>query len=188
MKQEENSKLGARAPSATVTAVRPSVSRGLSLAVGGRERRVEEDLASALVEQHRGICAVIAPPRLRSFLSYRVFACPLRGAPCGGAGRHQRIAALDQGNRGPQDKKSELGGRQIALIAMAVYADQRAVAASSRSWHQLDCQRRWAEDIGGLLDELVTDTLPDQAVSLLASVLEERRQLRAQCGVERRGA
>jgi len=69
---------------------------------------------------------------------------------------------------------------------MAVYADQHAVAASSRSWHQLDCQRRWAENIGGLLDELVTDKLPDQAVSLLASVIEERRQLRAQHGVEQR--
>ena len=45
---------------------------------------------------------------------------------------------------------------------------------------------RWAEETGGLLDELVTDKLPDQAVSLLASVLEERRQLRAQHGVERR--
>ena len=32
-----------------------------------------------------------------------------------------------------------------------------------------------------------TNKLPDQAVSLLASVLEERRQLRAQCGVEQRG-
>jgi hypothetical protein len=31
-----------------------------------------------------------------------------------------------------------------------------------------------------------TNKLPDQAVSLLASVLEERRQLRAQCGVEQR--
>ena len=90
-------------------------------------------MASALVEQHPGICAVIAAPRLRSSLSYRVCACPLRGAPRGGAGRHQRIAALDQGNRGPQDKKSELGGRQIALIAMAVYADQQAVAAAGTS-------------------------------------------------------
>jgi hypothetical protein len=53
------------------------------------------------------------------------------------------------------------------LIAIAVYADEQAVAASSRSWHQVVCQGPWAEETGGLLDGLVADKLPDYAVSLL---------------------
>jgi hypothetical protein len=38
----------------------------------------------------------------------------------------------------------EIVGRQIALLAMAAYADQDAVAASNRSWHEVRSSGRWA--------------------------------------------
>jgi hypothetical protein len=74
----------------------------------------------------------------------------------------------------------ELGGRQLALVAMAVYSDQRAVAVSNRSWHHVKGSGPWAAQLGELLDELVSDRLPAPAVALLESVLEDRKQQREQ--------
>jgi ParB/RepB/Spo0J family partition protein len=72
-------------------------------------------------------------------------------------------------------KASELAGRQIALIAMAVYADQQAVAMSNRSWHHVACSGPWAIEVNGLLDELVVEKLPEALVATLAPMLEERK-------------
>ena len=72
----------------------------------------------------------------------------------------------------------EIAGRQIALIAMAVYADQQAVAASNRSWHDVTCSGPWAIEVNGLLDELVTEKLPEAATQLLTTMLEERKTQR----------
>jgi ParB/RepB/Spo0J family partition protein len=72
-------------------------------------------------------------------------------------------------------KAGEIAGRQIALIAMAVYADQQAVAASNRSWHHVTCSGPWAIEVDGLLDELVVEKLPDALLAVLAPVLEERK-------------
>jgi len=72
-------------------------------------------------------------------------------------------------------KPGEIAGRQIALLAMATYADQNAVAVSSRSWHQVKASGPWAVDADELLDKLVSDNLPDGAVTLLAPVLEKRK-------------
>jgi ParB/RepB/Spo0J family partition protein len=69
----------------------------------------------------------------------------------------------------------EIAGRQIALIAMAVYADQQAVAASNRSWHHVTLKGPWAHEVDGLLDELVTEKLPEATVALMAGMLEERK-------------
>jgi ParB/RepB/Spo0J family partition protein len=75
-------------------------------------------------------------------------------------------------------KAAELAGRLIALIAMAVYADQQAVAASNRSWHHVSCSGPWAFDVDGLLDELVVEKLPEALVAVLAPMLEERKARR----------
>jgi ParB/RepB/Spo0J family partition protein len=75
-------------------------------------------------------------------------------------------------------KAGEIAGRQIALIAMAVYADQRAVAASNRSWHHVSCSGPWAFEVDGLLDELVVEKLPEALVAVLAPMLEERKARR----------
>ena len=72
-------------------------------------------------------------------------------------------------------KPGEIAGRQLALLAMATYADQNAVAVSSRSWHQLKASGPWAIEADGLLDKLVAGNLPDGALALLAPVLENRK-------------
>jgi hypothetical protein len=71
---------------------------------------------------------------------------------------------------------AELVGRQLALIVMAVYADQGAVAQSNRSWHTVTCEGPWAYEVPALIDELVTDKLPDSTLAMLKPVLEQRRQ------------
>jgi hypothetical protein len=71
-------------------------------------------------------------------------------------------------------KPGEIAGRQLALLAMASYADQDAVAVSTRSWRQVKVSGPWAGELDELLDELVRDTLPDGALVLLAPVLDRR--------------
>jgi len=82
---------------------------------------------------------------------------------------------MDQGAEADRNQKSEIAGRQIALIAMAVYADQRAVAASNRSWHHVSCLGPWGIEANGLLDELVVEELPETLIAVLTPVLEERK-------------
>jgi hypothetical protein len=77
-------------------------------------------------------------------------------------------------------KAADIAGRQIALIAMATYADQRAVAASNRSWHHVSCSGPWAFEADGLLDELAVEKLPEALVTVLAPMLEERNTHREQ--------
>ena len=72
-------------------------------------------------------------------------------------------------------KPGEIAGRQLALLAMATYADQNAVAVSSRSWHQINASGPWAAEADELLDKIVADNLPDGALPLLAPVLEKRK-------------
>ena len=72
-------------------------------------------------------------------------------------------------------KPGDIAGRQLALLAMATYADQDAVAVSSRSWHDIKASGPWAVEADELLDKLVADNLPDAALALLAPVLENRK-------------
>lgn len=72
-------------------------------------------------------------------------------------------------------KPGEIAGRQLALLAMATYADQNAVAVSSRSWHQVKASGPWAVEADALLDKLVADDLPHGALALLTPVLEKRK-------------
>ena len=57
---------------------------------------------------------------------------------------------------------------------MATYADQNAVAMSSRSWHHVKASGPWAGEVDELLDKLVHDNLPDGALALLRPVLDKR--------------
>jgi ParB/RepB/Spo0J family partition protein len=72
-------------------------------------------------------------------------------------------------------KPGEIAGRQLALLAMATYADQNAVAISSRSWHEIKANGPWAVEADELLDKLVADNLPDGALALLEPMLEKRK-------------
>jgi hypothetical protein len=83
-------------------------------------------------------------------------------------------------------KPGEIAGRQLALLAMATYADQNAVAVSSRSWHQVQASGPWAGEADELLDQLVADNLPDGALALLAPELENRKAERAERSAARK--
>ena len=72
-------------------------------------------------------------------------------------------------------KPGEIVGRQLALLATATYADQNAVAVSSRSWHHTKASGPCAVDADELVDKLVADNLLDGALALLAPVLERRK-------------
>jgi len=86
---------------------------------------------------------------------------------------------------GGAHRGGEIVGRQIALLAMAAYADQQAVAASNRSWHHVRYSGPWAADADGLLDELVAEKLTEPAAGLLAPTLQERKRDREQRAGER---
>jgi hypothetical protein len=77
----------------------------------------------------------------------------------------------------------ELAGRTLALVVMAVYADEHAVANSNQAFHDISVQTvlPWAGEVGELVDELAADKLP---ATLMGPVLEPRRAVRA----ERRAA
>lgn len=83
-------------------------------------------------------------------------------------------------------KPGEIVGRQLVLLAMATYADQNAVAMSSRSWHEVKASGPWAVEVNELLDNLVRDNLPDGAVVLLKPVFEQRQQQREERAASRR--
>ena len=83
-------------------------------------------------------------------------------------------------------KPGEIAGRQLALLAMATYADQNAVAVSSRSWHQVKASGPWAVEADELLDKLVADNLPDGALALLAPMLEKRKTEQAERSAARK--
>ena len=75
-------------------------------------------------------------------------------------------------------KAGDIAGRQLALLVMAIYADQDAVAASNRSWHHVKVSGPWAGDFDELLDGILRDRLPGSALALLEPVLTRRRQQR----------
>lgn len=79
----------------------------------------------------------------------------------------------------------EIAGRQLALIAMAVYADENAVAQSNRSWHTVQCAGPWADEVGALLDELIREKLPDSTITMLEPRLQEREQHRSEVAKQR---
>ncbi len=77
---------------------------------------------------------------------------------------------------GRATKTGEIAGRQLALLAMATYADQDAVATSNRSSHHVKASGPWAGELDVLLDTLVREKLPDGALALLAPMLDKRQQ------------
>ena len=83
-------------------------------------------------------------------------------------------------------KPGEIAGRQLVLLAMAGYADQNAVAMSSRSWHDVKASGPWAAEVDELLDTLVRDNLAGGAVALLKPVLEQRQQQRQERAAARK--
>jgi hypothetical protein len=83
-------------------------------------------------------------------------------------------------------KPGEIAGRQLVLLAMATYADQNAVAMSSRSWHEVKASGPWAAEVGELIDKLVRDNLPDGALALIKPVLEQRQHERGERAAARK--
>lgn len=73
----------------------------------------------------------------------------------------------------------ELAGRTIALVMMAVYAQEDAVANSNRAFHTVTPERAlpWAADVAELIDDLAGEKLP---AALMDPVLDERRARHAE--------
>ena len=73
----------------------------------------------------------------------------------------------------------ELAGRTIALVMMAVYAQEDAVANSNRAFHTVTPERvlPWAADVAELIDDLAGEKLP---AALMDPVLDERRARHAE--------
>ena len=73
----------------------------------------------------------------------------------------------------------ELAGRTIALVMMAVYAQEDAVANSNRAFHTVTPERTlpWAADVAELIDDLAGEKLP---AALMDPVLDERRARHAE--------
>lgn len=86
---------------------------------------------------------------------------------------------------GRAEKTGEIAGRQVALLAMATYADQSAVAASNRSWHHTKASGPWAGELDGLLDALVRGKLPESTLALLEPVLAKRGEEQAARAADR---
>ena len=73
----------------------------------------------------------------------------------------------------------EVAGRTIALVMMAVYAQEDAVANSNRAFHTVTPERvlPWAADVAELIDDLAGEKLP---AALMDPVLDERRARHAE--------
>ncbi|MHB8696295.1 MAG: hypothetical protein ACYDHH_34205 [Solirubrobacteraceae bacterium] len=80
----------------------------------------------------------------------------------------------------------ELVGRQVALLAMAVYADQDAIATSRRCWHHVSPKGPWAVEFDELLDEILVEKLPEPVLAVLQPRMDERRQAREQREAKRK--
>jgi hypothetical protein len=68
----------------------------------------------------------------------------------------------------------ELAGRTLALLLMAVYAEEGAVANSRRAFHTVTVETAlpWSDEVPELIDELAAEKLP---AALMDPVLAERR-------------
>jgi hypothetical protein len=77
----------------------------------------------------------------------------------------------------------ELAGRTLALLVMAVYAQEAAVAQSARAFHSVAVHSAlpWAGEVPELIDELAAEKLP---AALMDPILSERRP----CHEQRRAA
>jgi ParB/RepB/Spo0J family partition protein len=73
----------------------------------------------------------------------------------------------------------ELAGRTIALLMMAVYAQENAVANSNRAFHTVTVEKAlpWADQVAELIDDLAGEKLP---AALMDPVLSTRRAAHAE--------
>jgi restriction endonuclease Mrr len=96
----------------------------------------------------------------------------------------RRIEYLDSGEAAEAARSylakaktaADLAGRALALIAMARYADERAVAKSQASFYSITVYGSglpWSGEVVDLIDEICADRLPDH-------LTRERREQRAE--------
>jgi len=75
----------------------------------------------------------------------------------------------------------EVAGRPIALLAMARYADEQAVAQSARAFHELapGGDLPWSDEAIELLDELCAEKLPSHVLDRGREKREQQAAARA---------
>jgi hypothetical protein len=76
----------------------------------------------------------------------------------------------------------ELAGRLLALVAMARYADEGAVAQSAQSYYHLPvpCGLPWSGEIVDLIDDLASERLPDHLTAKKRAERAEQREQEAE--------
>lgn len=102
-------------------------------------------------------------------------------------GDKPKVDYLDRGAAGARAREylavaktaADHAGRLLALIVMARYAKEEAVAQSNRSFSPLSVGRSlpWSEEVLDLVDDLAAERLPDH---LTADVREQRAAQRTQ--------
>ena len=73
----------------------------------------------------------------------------------------------------------EVAGRLFALVTMARYADEDAVANSARAFHEVGSQSRglpWSDEVVDLIDQVCTERLPEHLVREQIAARTERRE------------
>jgi ParB/RepB/Spo0J family partition protein len=82
----------------------------------------------------------------------------------------------------------EAAGRLLALVAMARYADEGAVAQSSQSYYHLPVPTGlpWSGEIVDLIDQLASERLPDHLTATKRAERAEQRQKEAERDAFRR--
>jgi len=178
-----------------------------------REAQQEERRAAAAFNAELGVAVVKGLAKLK--VDERVVkvlaavnvgsdldAIAMRGARLGFPGwRHDsetkagkpKVEYLDRGAAGAKAREylavakstSEVAGRLLALMTMARYADEQAVANSNRSFYSLrpGSSLPWNEDVLGLIDDLAAERLPEH---LTADVRGREAEQRAEREEQRR--
>jgi hypothetical protein len=88
---------------------------------------------------------------------------------------------------------ADVAGRCLALVVMALYADEDAVANSNRSFHEVsvgagwqgDKGLPWADEVVELIDEVAIERLPEHLTEQRAKTLAERGEDREERQAER---
>ena len=80
------------------------------------------------------------------------------------------------------ESMAEIAGRLFCLIAMARYADERAVARSARSLYSLSIRRElpYAQQAVDLIDDLCAQRLPEHLTQAVRDERREQREIEAE--------
>ena len=84
------------------------------------------------------------------------------------------------------ESASDVAGRTLTLIALAMLADQEAIAASRRGWYELTFLGPWADEAAADVLAIVRDRIKEGQLPALDELLRRQSELAAAaCGTSR---